>query len=171
MGIETRIVDNFLPEKEFSKLSNTIISKNFPFHIFNKVTGNEVDENSLPFWYYYGIHVIYNNNEPKSDWFKCFDNMLSYMHDQGLGLGLCRIKVNFYPGTPTLVEHEPHTDYPFPHQGAVLALNTCNGFTRIKNRTIKSVANQMILFDPSKPHNSTTCTDQKGRWTINFNYF
>jgi len=82
-----------------------------------------------------------------------------------------RIKVNFYPGTPTLVEHEPHTDYPFPHQGAVLALNTCNGFTRIKNRTIKSVANQMILFDPSKPHNSTTCTDQKGRWTINFNYF
>tara|TARA_Y100001973_G_scaffold59391_1_gene87436 strand:- start:1138 stop:1656 length:519 start_codon:yes stop_codon:yes gene_type:complete len=171
MGIETRIIDNFLPEEEFSKLSNTIISKNFPFHIFNKVTGNEVDEDSLPFWYYYGIHMIYSNNEPKSDWFKYFNNMLSYMHDQGLGLGLCRIKVNFYPYTDTVYEHDQHTDYDYPMYGAVLSLNTCNGFTRLADGTkVDSVANRLLIFDSSKNHNSSTTSNATGRYNVNFNF-
>jgi hypothetical protein len=29
----------------------------------------------------------------------------------------------------------------------------------------------ILLFDPSKPHNSTTCTDDKCRVNVNFNYF
>ena len=36
---------------------------------------------------------------------------------------------------------------------------------------IRSVANRMLFFDATKLHNSTTCTDEKGRFNINFNYF
>ena len=171
MGIETRIIDNFLPEEEFSKLSNTIINTKFPFYIFNKVTGNEVDENSLPFWYYYGIHVIYMDNTPKSDLFNCFDNILSYMRDQGLCLGLCRIKANFYPYTENVYEHYPHTDYDYPMYGAVLSLNTCNGFTRLVDGTkVDSVANRLLIFDSSKNHNSSTTSNARGRYNVNFNF-
>ena len=34
----------------------------------------------------------------------------------------------------------------------------------------ESVANRLLLFDATKPHHSTTCTDQKRRVNINVNY-
>ncbi len=171
MEIETKIIDNFLPEEEFSKLSNTILDEGFPFGIYRKVTGNEINTDSLPFWYYYGIHVIYTNNAPKSKWINCFDNTLSYMNDQGLCLGLTRVKVNFYPYTETVYEHDQHIDYEYPMYGAVLSLNTCNGFTRLSDGTrVDSVANRLLIFDSSKKHNSSTTSNARGRYNINFNY-
>ena len=44
-----------------------------------------------------------------------------------------RIKINFYPYTDTVKEHQPHFDYDFDHYGAIFSLNTCNGFTRLKD--------------------------------------
>ena len=162
-----KITSPYLPKKDFEELQKLIIwNKSFPFYL-NKNVAEKNERASYPYSFC-GTHGIYQEDTARSTHYSYFSEIFRHRLKW---TSLLRIKVNFYPGTPTLVEHEPHTDYPFPHQGAVLALNTCNGFTRIKNRTIKSVANQMILFDPSKPHNSTTCTDQKGRWTINFNYF
>ena len=162
-----KITSPYLPKKDFEELQKLIMwNTNFPFYL-NKTIA-EKDEKISSVHSFYAVHGIYQQDIPQSSHYSYFSKLFKPLLRW---TSLLRIKVNFYPGTPTLVEHEPHTDYPFPHQGAVLALNTCNGFTRIKNRTIKSVANQMILFDPSKPHNSTTCTDEKGRWTINFNYF
>ena len=85
---------------------------------------------------------------------------------------LIRVKANFYPQTYSLIEHQQHWDCPFPHKGAIFCLNTCNGFTRFEDQTtVGSVENRLILFDTSKLHNSTTCTDEKGRFNIAFNYF
>jgi len=39
-----------------------------------------------------------------------------------------------------------------------------------KNK-VESVENRLLLFDPSETHNSTSCTDEKVRVNINFNYF
>ena len=36
---------------------------------------------------------------------------------------------------------------------------------------IESVANRVLLFDSSRPHSSTRCTDQKVRVNINLNYY
>ena len=171
MEIETKIIDNFLPEEKFSKLSDTIINEKFPFSIRNNITGNEIDNDSLPFWHYYGIHVIYFDNKPTSDWFKCLYDMLSYMNNQGLCLGLNRIKVNFYPYTENVYEHDQHTDYDYPMYGAVLSLNTCDGFTRLSDGTkVDSVANRLLIFDSSKNHNSSTTSNARGRYNINFNF-
>ena len=35
---------------------------------------------------------------------------------------------------------------------------------------IESRANRVLLFDPSKPHHSTSCTNDKRRVNININY-
>ena len=35
---------------------------------------------------------------------------------------------------------------------------------------IESRANRVLLFDPSKPHHSTSCTSDKRRVNININY-
>ena len=68
-------------------------------------------------------------------------------------------------------EHPQHIDYGFQHTAAVFSLNTCDGFTRLADGTkIDSVANRIVFFDGSSQHNSTTCTNQKGRFNINFNF-
>ena len=84
---------------------------------------------------------------------------------------LLRVKVNFYPYSEKLIEHAPHTDYDFSHTGAVLSLNTCDGFTRLSdNSIVDSVENRIVFFDASTTHNSTTTTTSIGRYNINFNF-
>ena len=59
----------------------------------------------------------------------------------------------------------------FPHKGAIFYINTNNGFTVLEDGTeIASVSNRLLLFNPSEPHHSTSCTDVKRRVNINFNY-
>ena len=88
---------------------------------------------------------------------------------------LIRVKVNYYNSTPEVVEHCKHYDYPampLPHKGAILYLNTNDGFTRLEDGTkIESIENRLLVFDASKMHNSTTTTSFEGRYNINVNYF
>ena len=64
-----------------------------------------------------------------------------------------------------------HTDYPFPHKSAILYINTCEGYTKLKDRTkISSIANRLLIFDSSEDHCSTTTTDVPARFNININY-
>ena len=65
-----------------------------------------------------------------------------------------------------------HVDYPYSHKAAIFYINTCDGYTKLEDGTkIDSVANRMLLFDASKPHTPSDCTNQSVRVNINFNYF
>ena len=64
-----------------------------------------------------------------------------------------------------------HFDYPFSHSSALLSLNTCDGYTKLKDGTkIDSIANRILLFDASEEHCSTTTTNVPARFNININY-
>ena len=64
-----------------------------------------------------------------------------------------------------------HIDYNFSHSGAILSLNTCDGYTKLEDGTkIDSVANRILLFDPGEEHASTTTTNVSARFNINMNY-
>jgi hypothetical protein len=53
----------------------------------------------------------------------------------------------------------------------VYYINTNNGWTEFKKGgKVKSVENRMLIFDSSLEHMGVTCTDQKSRVVINFNY-
>ena len=84
---------------------------------------------------------------------------------------LLRVKANMYPSTDKIFEHAPHVDYDYSVKGAILSLNTCDGFTRLEDGTkVDSVANRMLFFDSSRPHNSSTTTNVQTRINININY-
>ena len=84
---------------------------------------------------------------------------------------LLRIKANLYPNTEILHEHSMHVDYVFSHSTALLSLNTCDGYTKLKDGTkINSVANRILLFDAREGHCSTTTTNVSARINININY-
>ena len=41
----------------------------------------------------------------------------------------------------------------------------------LQNLKIESIENRLLIFDASVPHHSTTCTDDKCRVNVNFNFF
>ena len=92
--------------------------------------------------------------------------------NQDYGLrSLIRVKGNVYPWTETVKEHGFHTDYTFENRGAILCLNTCNGYTLFEDGTkVDSVANRLYLFDPQQKHCSSTTSNAMGRYNININF-
>ena len=87
-------------------------------------------------------------------------------------VGMMRVKVNFYPYVgPEIIEHQWHLDYEFPHWGGLYSLNTCDGYTMLSDGTkIDSIENRMLVFNAGDYHKSSTSTDSKGRFNINFNW-
>ena len=159
-----RIEVNFLDKEEFDKLSSTIMGENFPWYYSDIITNKNDTNDKL-----YFVHHIYNSKQPgiTSDWCNLFNKFLKKLNYKSL----IRIKANLYIGTKKKVIHEAHKDYLYNHKGCILYMNDNNGCTYFKDRTVTPKANRAILFDPSIPHSSSLCDDQKRRVTINFNYF
>ena len=159
------IIDNFLPEDEFEYIKNILFGIEFPWFYVPDISeqGLQIDNSS------YMIHLLYNNDLPNSEIFyqvyKCFKNKLEIN-------SLIRMKVNMHLNSNKFRENPMHADYDFKHKGAIFSLNTCDGYTKLKDGTkIQSIANRMFLFDPSKEHCSTNTYDKDRRVNINFNYF
>jgi|TARA_R100001443_G_scaffold112170_1_gene125528 hypothetical protein len=159
------ICNNFLDTKTFNELRDLIISnRDFPW--FHELKVNDFQNNESLFSYF--THTFYLKNAINSN---RYDNVLPFLEKLEIK-ALIRVVANLYVKTDKIETHPFHIDYEFPHKGALLSLNTCNGGTILKNnKKIKSVENTVIFFDPSKPHASTSATDVKGRFNILVNYF
>ena len=84
---------------------------------------------------------------------------------------LYRVKANL---TPRTAEHRftgYHLDgFDCPHT-AIYYINSNNGWTDFKNGDkVESVANRVVIFDSNLEHQAVSCTDEKVRVVINFNY-
>lgn len=160
-----QIIDNFLDEEEFLKIKSSILNPHFSWSLTTYVS--DLEENLKTTSSYYFTHLFYSGFfiDPNCQVF-------SKLLDQLDCKSLIRIKANLYPSTENIEYHDKHIDYDFEHRGAIFYLKTNNGYTIVEDDIkVESIANRILLFDPSKPHNSTTCTDDKCRVNVNFNYF
>ena len=157
-----KVIDNFLDKEYFDSLVKLFIGDEMPWY-FQKVVAKGVKEDHI----FYMTHMIYKGNTPKSPF---YDNLIPLLEKLEVR-ALLRIKANLYPNTHVLYEHPTHSDYNFSHTGAILSLNTCDGYTKLKDDTkIDSIANRLLLFDSSEEHRSTTTTNVPARINININY-
>jgi len=164
-----KVIDNFLSDDDWSLLKNTYINDILTGYLplyFAPFISSEYDGDEI--LNYYFQHNIYKKHKIFS--VQLYDFILEKIVPKLDLKAFIRIKLNAYPNIGILREHNPHIDYDFPHKGALLFLNTCNGFTRIENEKVESIENRIVFFEPNKYHNSSSCTDQKLRLTINFNY-
>ena len=173
--MEPIVIKDFLSEYYFNVLKETIVWNNsFPLYLNPSVAYDDVNDNAP--WHWYGAHVVYLHEQGVTDadyndlvrdiFVPQFSNI-----DVLKGKQISRVKVNFYPHTWRVREHGSHTDADYGTTGAIFGLNTCNGFTRIRGSgKIKSVANQLFIFDGLTEHNSSTTSNAKGRFNINFNF-
>jgi len=170
------IIENFLEEEDLNNLQNLILgsrdSTDFTWNIItevaNRVNNDDFDkETEEQLWNWYGVHRIYDivPLSPHFDYIAhLFFNKLDFN-------ALIRVKTNFYPYTTKVEEHAQHYDFSFSHRAGLFSLNTCDGFTRMSNGDkVQSVANRMIIFDGSEYHSSSTTSNEKGRYNINFNW-
>ena len=162
------VIDNFLDEEYFDSLVNLFIHGNghgtVPWFFQSSVAypkehKNWVAEDNL----FYMTHTLYQDNIPTSSH---FNNLLPLLKKLK-AVCLIRAKANLFPHTHILHEHPMHTDYDFFHSGAILSLNTCDGYTKLKDGTkIDSIANRVLLHDAGEDHGATTTTNVPARFNI-----
>ena len=163
-----KIIENFLSEDYFKEIQEAVVwNLDFPWFIQNNVVSDK-DCSGYDESHWYAMHLAYSKACPRGktyDLLVPFINLIPDLH------ALIRVKYNFYAQTPEIIDHAKHIDYDFENKGAILYLNTCNGYTRLHDGTkIENIENRLLLFDPQKLHNSSTTTNSKGRFNININY-
>ena len=164
-----KVIDNFLDKECFDSLVALFTNKvktekqKLSWYFITDISDYNVVEDNL----FYMMHTFYESNMPTSFHYNTLIPLLEKLKVECL----IRIKSNLYPNTEILHEHPMHADLPYSHSAAILSLNTCDGYTKLKDGTkIDSVANRILFFDPSEEHCSTTTTNDLARFNININY-
>ena len=164
-----KIEDDFLEEKEFVPIQKVLMSGQFAWFYMDMIDdGEDIDKFQF-------IHNLYFNHAPTSEFLKTVEPILKKLNP----MSLWRIKANLLTRTSKIVENEFHRD-----QSGVLEeklkqwttsifyVNTNNGYTEFEDGTkVESVANRLVSFSGDIKHRGTSCTDEKIRVVINFNYF
>ena len=164
-------IDNFLGNKEFDDLQSLLISEKFPWAYTDviDVFGAEDEKDKFQF-----SHVFYMDNCPHG-----YCEKLNPIFEILEVISLYRVKANLLTKTPNIIENKFHTD-PFGMSEeqlqqwttSIFYINTNNGYTKFEDGTkVESVANRMVFFPADMKHTGTSCSDEKVRIVINFNYF
>jgi hypothetical protein len=168
MKIEYKIVDNFLPKKEFKIIKDLFFSDILPW--FYQANGVSRPQKLSKDGSYF-THLFFSFEKDKIGISNYYQYIAPIVSRLDIG-SMTRVKGNLYQRTNTIYEHDKHQDYNFKHKGFIYYVNTNNGFTKLLDGTkIESIENRGLFFDPSMSHNSSTCTDADSRININFNYF
>jgi len=169
------VIDNFLDEEDFDSLITLCIDKTseqlspaLPWYYQSNISYPKSHERGkIEHNLFYMCHVFYQTAGGESVFYDYVRPLLEKLEVRSL----LRIKANLYPNTHILHEHPMHVDGDFPRSGALFSLNTCDGYTKLKDGTkIDSIANRIVLFDTHEEHCSTTTTNAPARVNININY-
>jgi hypothetical protein len=157
--------NNFLPTQKFLMIKGLLDSSDFPWY-FNKaiVSDNE------PLDHIQFTHTFFTNGSIHSNFFKNLSPLLNLINPSLL----VRIKANLQPITSNIIKHQMHTDEVLDNAKittGIFYINTNDGKTIFETgEEVKSEENKYIEFDSKKMHTGTTCTNEKNRIVINFNY-
>ena len=169
------IIDGFLDHKEFDELKNVILSDSFDWNFIEGIDfpvfrgGEEEDIDKFQF-----EHFFYVNIAPCSNDF----NSLIQTIKKLLPESIRRVKANLLTRTSNIIENKFHVDMDMSEEKlkqwktSIFYVNTNNGYTKFEDGTIvESVANRMVIFPANIKHTGTTCSDEKRRVVINFNFY
>jgi len=158
-----QIIDNFLDKQEFNSIKSVLMGNEFPWFYHDYVSEKQEKDK------FYFNHNFYSDSKPQSIF---FDSLKPLIHKLEVK-SLIRVKGNLHTKADKMTYNNFHIDLPFKHKGCLLYINNNNGCTYFKEsgKEVKPKENRAVLFDPSKDHKSSRCSDSKVRINININYF
>ena len=166
--MKPEIIDNFLEPEEFSGIRNLILGHQFPWFFIDFIDYKQDNQNDLTDFQF--THAFYDYCVPTSNF---YSNVLPLIN-KICPLALVRVKANLLTFTGKQRVNSFHTDIgeKFNGKTAVYYLNTNDGKTIFSNgKEIESVENRLVIFDGTCKHKGTSCSDKKGRYLINLNYY
>tara|TARA_B100001123_G_C15280803_1_gene1013955 strand:- start:732 stop:1310 length:579 start_codon:yes stop_codon:yes gene_type:complete len=176
--VNYQVIDNFLDDDSFKVLIDNVMSSKHIWYYGESVADESKIESDMYFMNLYYMDApdqlknkldqdTQNTLPIKSDNFSVVKPIIDRIDHNFL----LRAKANLYTRTDKIIHHPDHQDYDFTHMGAIFYVNTNDGLTVLDNEVeIDSVSNRLLVFDGSTMHHSTTCTNQKRRVNINFNF-
>ena len=164
-----KIEDNFLDQNVFDKLQTFMMGLDIDWY-YNDIIDYLDESDRFQF-----IHFFYKNHYPLQ-----FYDQLQPTLKIIKPVSINRIKANLLTKTSNITENAFHVDMQFvlseeklkQWTTSIFYVNTNNGYTEFEDGTkVESVANRMVTFPANLKHRGTSCTDEKTRIVINFNYF
>lgn len=161
-----QVIDNLLPEEQFLNIHNTLLSAGFPWFYAGSVVSKNLSCEEK-FNYQFG-HSFYRDYTFQSEYAKLLIPILEKLKP----VAITRIKGILLPRTEKNIEHGYHIDNHHNTKVAIYYVNTNNGYTKFdKGSKVDSISNRIVIFNSNEYHTGATCTDEKVRVAINFNYF
>ena len=169
-----KVIDNFLPEYQFKQIESIFLGTQCPWYWNEEIVSP--DENGYDPKDYQFTHTLFDKRPPWNG-----EPSLHYQYLKNSSFFALlrvnefeRVKINLNLRTMFNKPSGWHIDFQSNSKvqyTAVYYLNTCNGYTKFKKGgKVKSVANRLCIFDSQLYHQGYTCTDQKRRVVMNFNW-
>ena len=180
MMTKINIEDNILDKKNLNKIQQMLTGPSGLPWYYNDAIVYKDDIDKFQF-----IHFFYKRNNDSLDLtltgsagHSQFIKQLNCILELIQPVSLWRIKANLLARTPNIVENAFHVDMSNASEEklkqwttSIFYVNTNNGYTKFEDGTkVESVANRMLSFPANIKHTGTSCTDEKVRIVINFNY-
>tara|TARA_B100000963_G_scaffold86366_1_gene74011 strand:+ start:95 stop:580 length:486 start_codon:yes stop_codon:yes gene_type:complete len=155
------VIDNFLPSTIFYNLQKIMMSSEFPWFYNDFILAPRNYEKDYQF-----THQFVNSDTGYQDYYYLIEPCVKQLRVSNIK----RIKANL--NTKTIFHNSGgfHIDYP-NMLTSIFYINTNNGWTKFKGGDkIKCVENRMVIFDSNIEHSGFSCTNQKRKIVVNFNY-
>jgi hypothetical protein len=171
-----QIIDNFLPKEDFERLQDALLNfdTGFPWYM-SHVVSYDMPVECSEFNNWQLSHSFYNlsHDSHKSPALSLVTPVLAKLDPKIL----IRAKANLNCRTEKIEVHAYHTDVPEDEladlcKTAVLYINDNDGYTIFEDdgEKVESIANRLLIFPAKQKHSGSTCTNQKFRCVINFNW-
>jgi hypothetical protein len=159
-------IKNFLEEKEFLKIKNTLTSEEFPW-MYRKTCTRTDKKDGCCF-----THCFYNKGESKSS----FNKELNILYKQLKIVGLTQSRANLLLKDKDNMKGYFHCDYPFKENmfTAIFYITSNDGYTLLgKDEQKKEFCeeNKIVIFPVNLLHTHVRQTDDSQRIVININYY
>jgi hypothetical protein len=166
------ITDNFLPKDELFHVQNIFLGSDINWFFYPYITHK--DKGNLDPSEFQFVHTIYDVNRGVCSNYS--QDIFNFFFEKLNIYVLLRIKANLTTCSNQNKSSEFHTDF----LGNIIEnsitsifyINSNNGYTIFEDGTkIESVSNRLITFPSYLKHTGVSCTDEKTRVVLNFNYF
>jgi len=164
------VIDNFLPSFQFKQIQSVLMEGQFSWYYNDSIAYSYEKREVGKFQF---VHTFFNEDPPRNGVASIFYPAMEPLINKLNVRTLQRIKANLNPRTIFHRNGGWHIDYPFdpPIKTSVYYVNTNNGWTQFKKGgKVKCVENRMVIFDSNLEHTGFSCTDQKRKVVVNFNY-
>ena len=160
-----QLYDNFLDKGIFNILQDFFLGPEVLWSWCDNVS-EPAECSELDNYQFY--HMLFEDGQPKSEALMKVFPILDKVNSGRV----IRVKANCNPRHTEIIKYGMHIDQSVECTTAIYYVNTNNGYTEFEDGSrVESIENRLVTFPSYMKHTGTTCTDQKRRIVINFNYY